>query len=566
MSGVRVQHRILIALCALALIVVGSSPVATAADAPPGTGPGTGPQPKGLGLGSPEALAQKNCAPNGHTNFNAVGTGPFCVNPWADGKDNGGATAPGVTATSVKVVVYIPSEQSFASSQVVPKNQATNQTATLPDAIADWQKVYDYAQQTIKPYQFWGRTIDMELVTATGSDETAQRADALEVISKKPFMVFDLTRGSTGGAPVFSAAVAARKIIVASASTTAEIGAQQSPYRYNYGADPDAGAPLAASFVGRTLAGKKAIWAGDKSFTSKTRVFGVVAPDTGFDLDDFKARVKQNGGPTITAAVSFDATDPANVGAQIPILVGKLKSAGVTSVVLFGDQSVVGPLTKAATSQDYSPEWVFTGYGYQEYDVFANAYDQEQMKHAFGMSVLTPAIGTPPDYLNNPPFDWYWGAKQGNTFSLLPGLFGFVNAAVQYAGPTLTAANVKKGLFAAPAVGGAATGTVAFQSGYGNTVGMPYPEYSLLGSDRAFVWYQPDTPGVAQAAGFKVKGLFLYMDGGKRYSYKDMPEQQPKFFDEKGATGDVDASAQYPGGKSPDAIPCTQCPSNGSAP
>ena len=121
--------------------------MASAAAAPKVTGPGTGPQPKGLGLGSAAALAQKSCTENGHTSFNIVGGGPFCVNPWPAGKNNGGATAPGVTAKEVKVVAYIPNEQQVASASgaALPKNQATGATAKIPDTITDYQKVYDYA-------------------------------------------------------------------------------------------------------------------------------------------------------------------------------------------------------------------------------------------------------------------------------------------------------------------------------------------------------------------------------------------------------------------------------------
>ena len=70
----------------VALIGALGVPLATAADKPVVTGPGTGPQPKGQGLGSAAALAQKTCAPNGHTSLNFVGSGPFCVNPWPDGQ------------------------------------------------------------------------------------------------------------------------------------------------------------------------------------------------------------------------------------------------------------------------------------------------------------------------------------------------------------------------------------------------------------------------------------------------------------------------------------------------
>ena len=130
-------------------------------------------------------------------------------------------------------------------------------------------------------------------------------------------------------------------------------------------------------------------------------------------------------------------------------------------------------------------------------------------------------------------------------------------------GFTLTADNVKKGFFSVPATGGAATGTVAFQSGYGKTVGMPYDEYSLLGTDRAFAYWDADTTGPSQAVNIVGKGVMIYMDGGKRYNYKGFPKAEPKYFDPKGAVAAVPVDAQFTGGVAPEASPCTNCPSNG---
>ena len=137
---------------AVALIGALGVPVATAADKPQVTGPGTGPQPTAQGLGSSAALAQKTCTPNGHTSFNFVGGGPFCVNPWPAGKNNGGATAQGVTAKTVKIVAYVPNDQMLAAGTASdkPKNQATGQTATVADSIADFKKSYDYATAAVR--------------------------------------------------------------------------------------------------------------------------------------------------------------------------------------------------------------------------------------------------------------------------------------------------------------------------------------------------------------------------------------------------------------------------------
>jgi hypothetical protein len=429
--------------------------------------------------------------------------------------------------------------------------------------MRDWQALFDYATKKNGAYQLWGREPLIEIVTASGSDETAQRADAVEVISRKPFMVVDATATGEGGAPVFSSVVANAKIIVASASTTAKIGEAQSPYRWNYGADQNAGNALVARFVGRTLSGKKAQWAGDKKLASKTRNFGVVHPTSDdFDIAAFQQLVKENGG-TIAKVVSFDPKNP-NASADLaPTMVTQLKGAGVTSVVVFANNAMMAPLTKAATAQEYSPEWIITGYAYQDFDGFARAYDQEQMRHAFGFGVLAPYAPPGENYLDL--FKWYWGPSQGNNWSITPGIFHFVYDSIHYAGPTLTAENVKKGLFSAPALGGAADGTVGFQYGYGRTVGLPYDSYSLFGADRAYAWWNADVTGASQAIGLTGKGLFFFVNDGSRVGYDNIAKAQPKFFDAKTSVGDVPPSASFPDGVIPPAAPCTGCPSSGGA-
>ena len=122
---------------------------------------------------------------------------------------------------------------------------------------------------------------------------------------------------------------------------------------------------------------------------------------------------------------------------------------------------------------------------------------------------------------------------------------------------------MKKGLFSVPATGGAAQGTVVFQSGYGKTVGLPYDEYSLLGTDRAFAYWNSDITVPTQLINIPGKGAFMYMDGAKRYNYKGFPKTEPKFFDSKGAVTQLTAESQFPGGVLAPASPCTDCPSSG---
>jgi hypothetical protein len=551
-----------LACLALTIALVTSAAVSAASAAQTSTTPKpAAPEPPGLGIGSAAALAQKTCNPNGRTSINVVATGPFCVNPWPAGKDNGGATAPGITATSVKVVVYAPNQEMFAASatELPPMNLATGGRGQVEDAVKDWQSLYDYMVEHLGAYQLWGRHPDIEVVTASGPDEASQNADAVEVIAKKPFIVFDMTRGGSGGAPVFSAALAAHKIVVFSASTTSAVGAKQSPYRFSWNSDPESSTVLAAAFVGRSLAGRRAQWAGEDDLKSKTRAFGVIHPTTGFDMAQYQKYLKQNGGSAVGVDVSYDPTNTQQMAEQAQTIVSKLKASGVTSVVLFADFMLLGPLLKAATAQDYHPEWVFTGYQFQDFDGFPRSFDQDQMKHAFGIGTLLPSVkGGSPDL---DLFTWYMGPNRGTTWATANGLFGYLYTAIQFAGPKLTAANVKKGLFARPVSQGAADGTIVFQDGFGKTPKMPYDEYAPLGSDRALIWWDPDITGPSNATGIQGKGLFMYLDDGKRYSYDSLPKTTPKYFDSKSSTFEAPVTSLYVGGVSPVITPCTGCPS-----
>ena len=543
-TATRIRLLTVVVVTAMAVSVVAG--VSASAATPPGVSmKGTGPQPSGLGLFSKAALAQEQCSKNGRMWFSTEGTGPYCVNPWPKGKSNGGATAPGVTATEVKVVVY------YSDSP---------QAATFPQSVDDTQAAYQYASDTFHTYQLWGRKPVYEMVQLSGADETAQRADALKVIAMKPFMVMDISDPSKG-APIFATTVANAKILVASSSTTPEAGAKQSPYRWNYGQDQTASVPLTAAFAGRSLSGKTASFAGDKALTSKKRVFGAIYPQNLVDIAAFEKQLKENGG-ALAKAVAFDPADPTKTTEALPTLVLQLKDAGVTSVIAFADPATFAPMLKAAANQQYSPEWIITGFGYTDFDVFGRGFDQEQMKHTFGIGSLSPFSAPEPGGVTERSlgaFNWYWGDTTTKTND-----GGFVNPfvynALHYAGPKLTAANVKKGLFAAPVL---TNGTAGNSSGYGNTVGMPYPEYALFGFDSALIWWNPTESGPGNAVGIPGTGKFMYLSDGARFGYTSFPKSEPKFFDTNASVALVPLASKFPGDVIPPKTPCTGCPSAG---
>ena len=62
------------------------------------------------------------------------------------------------------------------------------------------------------------------------------------------------------------------------------------------------------------------------------------------------------------------SSHPTKLQTDAPGLIAKLKAAGDTSVIFVGDPVAPGPITKAATGQDYFPEWIVTGSAADRHD------------------------------------------------------------------------------------------------------------------------------------------------------------------------------------------------------
>lgn len=539
-------------LMAAALVAVPATPAGAASNA-------------AAGIGTKAALASPLCDPaTGRIKIPAY-LASVCVKEFKAGDNNGGATYQGVTKNTVKVVVYVPPidiQQNPPAGGQPPTNRSTGSKGTIQDSILDAQQALDGR------YETWGRKIEYDFVTYSGTDEAAQRADAVTVVAKKPFAVVDSV-----GASVFSTEIAKNKIVMAFGSTGSEAAnLAQQPYRFT-GADADLQGKNIAAWLGKQIAGKKAQFAGDPSFQKKTRSFGLLytdAPGSGanIDLDRLNAEFAKQGVPKMAAEIAFTSPSDSSQAVaaaqdQAPVLVAKLKDAGVTSVILMGSSTIVGPMTKAATANDYKPEWIMTGWAYQELSLYAGQYDQDEWAHAFGMVWFAPyakdqaGAVTAENVVN-----WYWGSNKGTTYSGgMPAVY-FINQGVQLAGPKLTATSFRDGEFAQPGSGGAFVSQVTTQGNKVGDLGLGYPEYSLLGpKDFALVWYDPKAEGLGNIIGNQQTGNYEYLDGGKRYTLTTWPKGQPKFFTKQST--DVVNYTTSPPKDIPPQYPCTGCPSQG---
>jgi hypothetical protein len=509
------------------------------------------------GVGTKAALNGAQCdKARGRIKFVYAGWVP-CVKPWAKNANNGGATYQGVTKDSIKVVIRKAPDQTTNTGRAPIKDRATGQFATVEDAVRDTQPIFE------KTYQQWGRKVDIEVVEQSGTDETANRADAVKVAAMKPFAVIDLI-----GDEVFLSSIARQKILALGGGSPNKLSIAEDPYRWPLALDTAANALLGAELITKDLAGKPAEFAGDAATQAKKRVFGTVrstspiAPDFQPAFDE----LKKHGVELAQDLTYTPPLDSAQIGAAAeetaPTLVAKLKDSGVTTILVMPtDYQMTAALTKAATKNDYHPEWISMGIGNTDIAALARTFDQDQWKHAFGIGgIYMPVKGLtagPSDLA----FQWYWGPNAGAYSQGVVTDLELLYAGIHMAGPKLTPQTYRDGMFSRPPVGGQAEGQVTSTGRfYGKAAKLPYNEY-LTGGDVALVWWDTETVGPSVAVNLPDSaGVWQYMDGGKRYIRGQIPSKKVTFFDKSNAINVI--TTVPPADVQPD-YPCDGCPSSG---
>ncbi len=448
-----------------------------------------------------------------------------CVEPKAD---NGGATSPGVTGDEITVVVYLSNPENDAALTSFFKGAALD---TDPDLA--FQTISGYSELFNDYYETYGRKVKLikYLGTASGLDEEGAKADAIKIATEyKPFAVW----GGPLQAQSFADELAAREILCLQACAVAppvQFGLDRRPYIWPVGPSPEQAMYHAAQFVGKQLVGKNAEFAGD-ALKDKPRVFGYAAYDATDGrykpMRDAFTKALRDEYDTEIAVTRTYLLDLAKAQEDARNIIAAMKEAGVTTVLLSGDPIVPSYLTKAATEQNYFPEWVITATVYLETAVFGRTMDQEQWQHAFGLS-LPAARGDQNAQQTYLLYQWqYCKAPPSNVYTVhsqSPNLFF---AGIQLAGPDLTPENFEKGLFRAMPVGGGPT-TPLLSRGEHDI----WPDFEIDGSDDAtVVYWDADGTGVDEA-GNEGAGLYRYVDGGERYRPLDWPDDEITLFDDE---------------------------------
>jgi hypothetical protein len=444
--------------------------------------------------------------------------------------DNGGATAQGVTADSIRVVLYEAPDDD-------PVYNAVAGAVTDDPPAATTATYQQYLPMFEQFHETYGRSVELIVYKGSGSaiDEVAARAAATEIANDlKPFAVW----GGPLLTPAFEDELSARGVLAMPLATLFDDLPGRDPYMLSVGISPAQTRKHLAEYVGKRLAGNPAEHAGDPQLASQQRRFGLLYLDAGTtgDQEELAGDLAPYG---VELAVVASYPSPLGVATQAPGIIARMKDAGVTSVIIAGDPLTPASFTREATSQDYFPEWIIPGSPLTDSTVYARTYDQRQWASAFGISPLV-ARTAPEESLGGRLFRWYnCSAPPVVSTELVYPVPAAFYLALQSAGPNLTHERFRQALFdAAPTP----RGTTYPSLSWGSPDKGRWDFDDFWGSDDVTeLWWNATEVGPDET-GEVGPGMYAYVDGGRRYLRGEWPNEPTNAFKPQGAVTLLDST------------------------
>jgi hypothetical protein len=476
------------------------------------------------GLNTPEALASPKCDRERQRARFPSNYTPPCARPWPKGADNGGATAQGVTPDKIKVVVY---------------HDPWGPDDTRALSYERYKEIVTKQFNMFQAYENYGRQFDVQFYPSSGTDEVAQRADAIQIANKtKPFIAIfpDFTQVRR----VWAAELAARGVIVWTPTLTVAESNQRPGYRWGAGPDDKLHALLVGEYVAKRLYGQPAKWAGDPAMKAQPRKFGLLYDEV-WDRKTFEATLQHfKPGAVVADAVSHDPqADVTALQEAARVQMARFKSKGVNNIITVAGIFPTLYFTQAATAQNYFPEWTVTGWGQSDNSVTGKLYDQQQWRNAFGMGMVMPFVSPTTDGEYVYQYKWMYGqtltaGEQGYVSQSYTLIFP-IALGVHMAGPHLTMETFQAGLFALPPVGGPWCGCVAGYGAvsFGRHIQAYAGEKTAMFEDATEKWWDPNTVGNDEI-GLTAPGVWRFVNGAKRYIPGQIPTGEPPMFNPAG--------------------------------
>ncbi len=452
-------------------------------------------------------------------------TRPPCVPKFSG--DNGGATSPGVTATTIRVGYYIAKPDPLFDAAL----KATG-TYDPPDQVAATYENYFKLYENV--FETYGRKLELVRINGTGSsdDAVAARADADTAASKNVFAVL----GGPSQAKQFGAELASKHILCLGGciiSQPQKYIVDNEPYIYPIGPTPDETSTLVTTLIKNQLLGKPVQWAG-KEFNGKQHTFTLLTyntPDGQYTpaWNDLIAKMNAIGAKVVSHVDYYLNFSTLQQDART--IAAKLKQANATDILFTGDPIFPKSLTAEMTKQGYFPEWVLSGTVLADTVAFAKSFDQQQWAHAFGLNISHPLVFKQDQDAFGLHMWWYGTPPPAdNAYGVTDAPIRMFMSGIQTAGPKLTPQSFLAGVRAVPPQRDPANPDAGTIITYGDHGLWPGVTDDPGGADNvSLLYWDPNTKGVDET-GSPAQGQYRVINNGARYTAAHFPTQPLPFF------------------------------------
>ena len=376
--------------------------------------------------------------------------------------DNGGATAHGVTAKTIRVSY----RRSDSTQDAAAFAALGSPNFSDPKYVADLQAYVDIFN---RDYELYGRRVELVPFQGRGDWLSEHQGQNLAAAQADAASAHDL--GAFADVALFYKASEAYEtylgrsgvLAIGAAGLPQEYFERNAPWAYSPFPTGDKLAGWAVNTACQHLNGLPASFAGDDKMRSTQRVFAIITPDTpgytasGLLMEQGLARC----GAPVGRRIAYSFNIP-TFQTQANNIVAQLRAAGVTTVICYCDPVMPAFLTQTAEQQSFRPEWMAATVG--PTDQLLRYSDADQWAHAISNQGTFPARSESEAYRvlqlsrrGAEPAEEFYPTAYALVLELFNGL--------QAAGPHLTPATFQQGMFSLPRSGLGEFGTWGYGPG-----------------------------------------------------------------------------------------------------
>ncbi len=435
----------------------------------------------------------------------------LCVPAWT-GADNGGATAPGVFEDEVRVTLAVGLSSEVPEGRLDREFHASDVDDTRHLKV--WQTYFN------ERFEFYGRYLQFYIIRQSATNADQQRSTVQT--AKDQYETFAMLGNASNAV---NEAIRLGIVDFGSVNNPVPFYNDGFPYAYSFTMDSWQTRYMASEVACKHYVGRPPGDLNERQDISfnydEPRKWGVIAyqDNTRTGAVDMYTDLIERCGGEVTLSQEYNLTDNAQ---SIGGTMGKMKAAGVTTLLLGVDGITPSLLTSEAQRIQYFPEYIHAGTGGTDSNSTGRLLEPNQARHMVGLS---------PNEIPraDEDKDWYRAYKEidpnGDPDASFFRSLQQVAGGVQHAGPDLNPLTFWHGLSSQPyrapepdwSIGGGYRESFDFVA----QKDLTYEDYMSL------IWFDPegDDPDSSRS------GAWCHVFNGKRFKVGEIPTDPIPWWD-----------------------------------